>query len=114
MKKKVAFGESSTRKQRSGCCYGSHAEMDAIRKLPPTYGKRKILIDLIVIRVTKNGSLKSSHPCSKCLLHLQNLCLKTSYKLKYIYYSDETGQINKIKFTKLLLSNEYISSRFRK
>lgn len=88
--------------------------MDAIRKLPPTNGNRKILIDLIVIRVAKNGSLKSSHPCSKCLLHLHNLCLKTNYKLKYIYYSDENGQINKVKFTKLLLSEEYISSRFRK
>ncbi len=113
MKKKVAFGENSTREHHSGCCYGSHAEMEAIRKLPPTRGSRNIHIDLIVIRISKSGLLKNSQPCSKCLEYLHNLCLKTSYKIKHVYYSDSTGQIVKTKFDRLLSNDRYISSGFR-
>ena len=88
--------------------------MDAIRKLPPKYGSRKIPVDLLVIRVGKNGSLKNSAPCCKCLEHLTRLNAKTPYNLRYIYYSDATGNITKIKFTKLLLSDDkHMSLRFR-
>jgi cytidine deaminase len=112
---KVAIGENSMREAHTGCCYGSHAEMDAIRKLPPRYGsKRKTTVDLVVVRVGKNGNLKNSAPCCKCLEHLNRLNLKTSYKLKYIYYSDATGNVIKIKFTDLLLSeHKHFSLRFR-
>lgn len=102
------------REARSGCCYGSHAEMDAIRKLPPKYGSRKILVDLVVIRVGKNGSLKNSAPCCKCLEHLTRMNKKTAYTLRYVYYSDATGNITKAKFSDLLLSDEkHMSLRFR-
>ena len=115
MKNKVAFGESSCRELYSGCCYGSHAEMDAIRKLPTSKNKRKISIDLIVIRVAKNGLLKNSAPCSKCLDHMQKLCLTTAYKIKYIYYSEADGTLVKTKFAQLLNSeSKHISGRFRK
>ena len=90
------------REARSGCCYGLHAEMDAIRKLPPIYGSRLMNLDLIVIRVGKNGSLKSSGPCFKSLEHLNRMQKKTNYRLKYIYYSESTGNIIKAKFTELL------------
>lgn len=88
--------------------------MDAIRKLPPVYKNRTINLDLIVIRVGKNGSLKNSAPCFKCLEHLNRMNSKTNYKLKYIYYSDATGNVKKVKFTELLKSNEkHMSLRFR-
>jgi hypothetical protein len=47
--------------------------MDAIRKLPPVYGSRDMTVDLVVIRVGKDGSLKNSCPCSKCLEHLNKM-----------------------------------------
>ena len=88
--------------------------MDAIRKLPPVYNNRTINVDLIVIRVGKNGSLKNSAPCFKCIEHLNRMNLKTNYKLKYIYYSDSTGNVKKVKFIELLKSDEkHMSLRFR-
>ncbi len=87
-------------------------EMDAIRKLPRTApNSRKISIDLIIIRIAKNGSLKSSAPCSKCLKHMDKLSLTSAYRVKHIYYSEA---VVKAKFKTLLNSeNKHISYRFR-
>ena len=71
--KKRLIGENSTREAYSGCCYNSHAEMDAIRKLPPVYDNKKHNISLIVVRVQKNGCLKNSTPCFKCIEHMNKL-----------------------------------------
>lgn len=102
------------REAHTGCCYGSHAEMDAIRKLPPRKGSRKISVDLVVVRVSKSGSLKNSAPCFKCIEHLQRMNTKTTYKLRHIYYSDATGNIIKAKFTDLVLADDkHMSLRFR-
>ena len=102
------------REARRGCCYGLHAEMDAIRRLPPKTHKRQILVDLVVVRVSKNGSLKNSAPCYKCIEHLNRLNKKTNYKVRHIYYSDQTGNIVKKKFVDLLnATDKHMSWRFR-
>ena len=46
---------------------------------------------LMVIRVTKNGTLSMSVPCSRCF----NLC--KLHGIKRIYYSDWSGNIQRMK-----------------
>jgi len=112
----MIFGENSTREARNGCCYGIHAEMDAIRKLPPLQLKRKKkLINLIVVRVDRNGMLKNSAPCSMCIKHMEKLNNSTSYKIQNVCYSNEKGNIVIAKFNTLKYSSEnHVSMRFRK
>ena len=111
--KKVAQGDNSDRELRSGCRYTAHAETDAIRKLPPTYNKKRILnINLIVIRVDKTGQLKNSKPCQKCIQHLSKI---KYYRVKHIYYSDDKGNIVKTTLNNLLNDNtQHVSRRFRR
>jgi hypothetical protein len=87
-----------------------HAEVDALYnvcKRYVSYFSRKSLrdidnlkqlknVDLIVIRISKNGDLKNSKPCIDCLKILKKA------KCNRIYYSDENGQITmeKIKHMK--------------
>lgn len=107
---KVASGANSDREAWKGCKYGRHAEVEAKLRLPPSDKKTKH-INLIVIRTDKIGNLKNSRPCAKCIEHLSNM---KGYKLKYVYYSDEAGDIIERKFTELLLEeNKHISKRFR-
>lgn len=112
----MTFGENSVREARSGCCFGIHAEMDAIRKLPPLQFKRKKkILNLIVIRVDKNGLLKNSAPCSMCIKHMENLNNTTSYKIQNVCYSNEIGNIVMMKFNTLKYSSEnHVSMRFRR
>jgi len=114
--KKMIIGENSTREARNGCCYGLHAEMDAIRKLPPLqFQRKKKVIDLIIIRVGKNGNLKNSVPCAMCIRHMNRLNGSTSYKIRNVYYSNKNGNITMTKFSTLSNSPEqYVSQRFRK
>ncbi len=52
--KYVAMGENSTREAYDGCCYNTHAEMDAIRRLPPLNLRgRKKVITLLVVQFDK-------------------------------------------------------------
>lgn len=88
--------------------------MDAIRKLPFRRGTRMMPIDLIVLRIARDGSLKNSAPCFKCIEHLDRLNKKSTYRLRYIYYSDTSGNVRKVKFTTLYYSeNKHVSMRFR-
>lgn len=70
-REKISIGENSQREARNGCCYCSHAEMDAIRKLPPLKLRgRKQNLSLIVIRVDRWGLLKNSTPCFMCIKYM--------------------------------------------
>lgn len=110
--KKLAFGTNSDREMWKGCKYGRHAEIDAMMKLPSVQNKKKrVYINLIVIRVNKKGHLKNSKPCIHCIEQLSRL---KNYKIKYVFYSDEDGEISKKKFSELIVSdNKYVSRRFR-
>lgn len=114
-KEKLSIGENSQREARSGCCYNSHAEMDAIRKLPPLNLRgRKQSLNLIVIRVDRQGLLKNSAPCSMCIKHMEWINIYTSYKIKSVCYSDSFGNVIVKKFSELLHSPEkHITQRFR-
>ena len=73
-----------------------------------------IPIDLVVLRIAKDGSLKNSAPCFKCIHHLEKLNKKTTYRLGNVYYSDSTGNVIKTKFTTLFHSEiKHCSMRFR-
>jgi len=91
--------------------------MDVLRKLPPVKGKgkkRKEIINLIVIRVSKSGLLKNSAPCFMCVKHMDWVNRNTSYKIKNIYYSNECGNMIMMKVDDLINSEEkYVSMRFR-
>lgn len=109
---KIVTGENSSREVRDGCNYGTHAEMDAIKKLKKSGKKKGTKLSLIVIRVDKEGNLKNSLPCFKCLQYLSNVSYK--YHIKFIYYSDNNGNIEMVKLSDLLDSSEkHVSRRFR-
>jgi len=75
-----------------------HAEHDAINKLPSLKKRKKLeKINILVIRITKNGKLGMSKPCSECVNKLKMLPPKNGYKINEIYYSTERESIHKIK-----------------
>jgi len=103
--KKVLQGYNSFKDAWNGCNYTNHAEMDIIRKLnrvskhkETKREKRKKTYNLVVIRVNKQGNLRDSKPCHRCLeaLYATNFC-----KIKYVYYSTNNGTIVKRKFADL-------------
>ena len=112
---KLSIGENSQREARSGCCYSAHAEMEAIRKLPPLKLRgRKQEINLIVIRVDRLGSLKNSTPCFMCIKYMNWINKKSSYKIKTVCYSNQYGHIVVSKFTDLLdAPYKHVGKRFQ-
>lgn len=72
-------------------------------------------MNLIVIRVDRNGMLKNSAPCSMCIKHMEQLNKSTSYKIRNVCYSNEKGNIIMSNLNTLKHSTEnHISKRFRK
>lgn len=110
------MGENSVREARSGCCYSLHAEMDAIKHLPPLKIKsHKRIIMLLVIRIDKLGHLKNSAPCFKCLEHINQVNQNTSYRIKTVCYSNENGDIVIKKLDELSnAETKHVSMRFRR
>lgn len=76
-----------------------HAERDAINKLPKL--RKKIKVDMLVLRFTRTKKLTISMPCHKCINNMQNLFPKKGYIVKNIYYSDYDGTIRKTNVNKL-------------
>lgn len=71
--------------------------------------------NLLVIRITKHGSLSSAKPCYHCIKQLINA---NNIKIKNVYYSDPPGIIQCISFNELAKSvingtYDYISSGYR-
>ena len=77
-----------------------HAEEDAINKLPINK-KNPIYVSLVVIRNSGNDNcLKNSKPCSNCQKKIIKAKQK-GYIISNIYYSNENGNIDKIKISQL-------------
>ena len=109
--KKSAKGINTPREVWNGCGYGYHAEVAAKKNLPLNYSNNKKTLNLLVIRINKNGDLKNSKPCFKCITHLNRI---PGYKINKIYYSNENGQIIESKFNDLYFEdNKYISRGFK-
>lgn len=92
-----------------GCGYSKHAEIAAFTKLNL---KKKSIVDLVVIRTTKDYILRNSKPCFKCIELLNRFCKIKKIKIRNIYYSTETGSIIQIKFSQL--ENDHCTKHFRK
>ena len=93
---------------------GIHAEHDAIRKLLPLKRKRKLKnINILVIRLSGKNKLQSSKPCTNCINMMKTLPSKLGYRVQYVYYSNENGEIVKSSIHNLE-SEEPHYSRFYK
>ena len=87
-----------------------HAEMDAMTKIKYHRNNPKC-INMIVVRINKNGLLGESRPCQDCLKMLE----MSNFIIKYIYYSTAEGTIIKEKFSNMITSpNTYISIGMRR
>ena len=88
----ISLGYNSRRPLFLGQRGTTHAEMDAISRLPYNKKKKKT-VDLIVLRISKNGKdISDSHPCRNCAFNLTNI---HGYNVRHIYYSNKDGVIVK-------------------
>lgn len=77
--------------------------------------KKKQNINFIVINITKNGNIKNSKPCFKCIEYMMMLDEYTNYKINYVYYSSQDNIIKKVKLKDLdMEENKHVSSRFKR
>jgi len=90
-----------------------HAEHDAINKLKPLGRNKKEIINLLVVRFSKNKKLQNSKPCANCIKNMKNLPQKKGYKIKNIYYSNDNGVIVKITLSNLENQQLHYSKYFR-
>lgn len=89
-----------------------HAEVSAVLQLLKNKKpKKKLIIDILVIRTNRKGELCCSKPCHHCLKFLMNIpnCI-----VKYIYYSETDGSIVKNKLTNLWYHDKHHISRGHK
>ncbi len=116
---KLSQGANAFRENFNGCCYDCHAEIAAMKKLPPykknkKNKKRRVkrkTVNLLVIRTTRNGELRNSRPCTKCIKQLSKL---RYYKIKNVYYSNAKGDIVMERWSYMSQCKYvYYSKRFR-
>ena len=67
--------------------------MDAINKLKTRDNKKLLKVNIVVIRVNNSGNLCSSQPCHKCVEYMKTVAIQKGYKIKKIFYSTSTGEI---------------------
>ena len=89
----------------------THAEMNAIKQLAIQMCRVRVCrktVDLIVIRVNKNGQLTMSQPCYHCA---KELVKNKKIKIRHLYFSNKYGTIEKHNFlTWYNMTNHHISS----
>lgn len=96
---KVVTAENTEKKN-------AHAEQNALKKLI-SFPKKMKNISLLVIRMSKNGTLGESRPCYHCLSAME----RSKLNIKWIYYSTKEGTIVREKFVEMKCSDKtYISS----
>jgi cytidine deaminase len=84
-----------------------HAEESVIHKLE--HRKKPIKVNILVIRLIKKSQSyesQNSLPCLNCLQDMYNARNK-GYNIKYVYYSDENGDICRDKLPALLNTSNY-------
>ena len=95
-------------------CKTIHAECDAINHLPPRKrSSRNKLINLVVIRTSKNKKISISKPCVNCM---NFLCFKPQmkgYQINKIFYSDQYGNIIESSINDLQENTVHISKYYR-
>jgi cytidine deaminase len=92
-----------------------HAEADAIQRLPLIRGFKKLQpIHICVIKTTKTGKLGNSKPCVHCIQQMINTAPKKGYKIEWIYYSKNDGNIEKCKLSKFMETQILFMSSYYK
>ena len=71
-----------------------HSEMDLISKLYKyNYNNLPKKIDLLLIKISKTGSVTNSKPCKCCIEFLKKFNEKSKSKINKIYYSVDSNNI---------------------
>ena len=115
----ISYGINSCgiREKTPGCIYaGVHAEIDAINKLPIIRNKPKHKykrINLCITRLSIAGRMLNSKPCNDCIKKMKYLTKIKGYQLKYIYYSNEYGNIVKTCLSQLEVDKQHYSFYYR-
>ena len=94
-----------------------HAEEEAIDKLRFNNSNKLIKIDILVVRISKDSNsekykLLNSKPCALCIYNLNNVQSK-GYKIRWVYYSDNNGNIQKEKLKNIQQSRSYATILYR-
>lgn len=91
----VAFGTNYNEHYKN--MYSRHAEMDALSKVNKLINIPK-KVNLLVIKLTLDGSMSYSRPCYFCLFYLA----RSNFNIKYVYYSNKNGEISKELFCNMI------------
>jgi hypothetical protein len=87
----------------------AHAESRLVDTLPDiSRGNRLKAKDICVVKMNHTG-LSNSKPCIQCLRKLEIYAPLRGYRIRRIYYSDETGKIIKSSLRELLSQPLYFS-----
>lgn len=90
----LRWGYNVVKPKKSPTLKSVHAEMMAISRLPINRKKKKkISVNLLVIRIQYNGKLKNSKPCPKCMNDIISKIPKKGYKIDRVYHSDDNEDI---------------------
>lgn len=74
-----------------------HAEHSAMLNLLKINRYRRYIdpgdyVNIIVVRISKDGKIGNSRPCENCIKRLKKF--NKQIKIKYVYYSNAEGRIN--------------------
>lgn len=89
-----------------------HAEISLMKKLKKV--NKNMKIDILVIRINRNGTLGMSKPCKNCIEIMNNIAYTKGYIIDKVYFSNYDGEITCLKFTTLKEEkNKHISKYFK-
>lgn len=93
-----------------------HAEINCIKHLPPrkNWNRQLLIVDMMVIRVSKTGLLGNSAPCIHCLRSITHLPHKMGYHINRIYYTNPDGKIESYKLDDLIAIDPHLTSFHRR
>jgi len=93
---------------------GTHAEHNALLKLKPLKNKKKlVLINLLVVRLSRTNKIQNSKPCNNCIQKMKYIPAQKGYKLQNIYYSGNDENIIKTTIAKLEQEEQHFSKFYR-
>lgn len=91
-----------------------HAEEDAISRLPNRKKNKLENVNMLVVKVKRDGSLSNSAPCVHCLKMMAEAPLQKGYKIDKVYYSTDKDEIECAKLIDLIKSDSlWVSSYYR-
>jgi len=93
---------------------GTHAEHDAINKLPYMKLKKRLeSVNILVVRLSKTNKVQCSKPCHNCIKMLSTYPKIKGYNIRYVYYSNEHGGITRTTLTQLAYEQQPYSRYYK-